>query len=37
MRPDQAFLADYRNTTEKIRAIFERFLGSEADTKASES
>ncbi|HDR46302.1 MAG TPA: bifunctional [glutamate--ammonia ligase]-adenylyl-L-tyrosine phosphorylase/[glutamate--ammonia-ligase] adenylyltransferase, partial [Geoalkalibacter subterraneus] len=37
MRPDQAFLADYRNTTEKIRAIFERFLGPEADTKSSDS
>jgi len=34
MRPDQAFLADYRNTTEKIRTIFERFLGPGAGTKS---
>lgn len=27
LRPDQAFLADYRRITENIRAVFERFLG----------
>ncbi|PLX85499.1 MAG: bifunctional [glutamate--ammonia ligase]-adenylyl-L-tyrosine phosphorylase/[glutamate--ammonia-ligase] adenylyltransferase [Desulfuromonas sp.] len=26
VRPDQAFLADYRRVTEQIRAVFDRFL-----------
>ncbi|WP_305044451.1 bifunctional [glutamate--ammonia ligase]-adenylyl-L-tyrosine phosphorylase/[glutamate--ammonia-ligase] adenylyltransferase [Geoalkalibacter sp.] len=35
VRPDQAFLADYRRVTDGIRAIFERHLGPGARAGAS--